>query len=119
MKTLLAAIPLHHQIHKILILKLKKMETYSSTNTKLESAKKHVKRIKGFYIHAIVYICVNLMIIVSNSLVAKNGFADADGYMTALFWGFGLLAHGLAVFAPDFIMGRNWEERKIQEYLNK
>lgn len=95
------------------------METYSSTNAKLESAKKHVKRIKGFYIHAIVYICVNLMIIISNSLVAKNGFADTDGYMTALFWGFGLLAHAMSVFAPDFILGRNWEERKIQEYLNK
>ena len=93
------------------------METY--TNTKLENAKKQVKRMKGFYIHAIVYICVNLMIIVSNSLVAQNGFEDANGYMTALFWGFGLLAHAMSVFAPDFIMGRNWEERKIQEYMNK
>lgn len=96
------------------------METYNTTSQqRLENAKKQVKRMKGFYIHAIVYICVNLMIIVSNSLVAKNGFADADGYMTALFWGFGLLAHGLAVFAPNFIMGRNWEERKIQEILNQ
>ncbi len=95
------------------------METYNITHSKLENAKKKVKRIKGFYIHAIVYICVNLMIIVSNSLLAHNGFADADGYMTALFWGFGLLAHAMCVFAPDFIMGRNWEERKIQEYMNK
>ena len=95
------------------------METYSSKNTKLESAKKHVKRIKGFYIHAIVYICVNLFIIVANSLDSSKGFADADGYMTALFWGFGLLAHAMSVFAPDFILGNNWEERKIQEYMNK
>lgn len=95
------------------------METYSSTNAKLESAKKHVKRIKGFYIHAIVYICVNLMIIASNSLVANDGFADADGYITALFWGFGLLAHGLSVFGSDCFLGKNWEERKIQEILNK
>ncbi len=95
------------------------METYSSTNTKLESAKKHVKRIKGFYIHATVYICVNLFIIVANSLDSSKGFADADGYMTALFWGFGLLAHAMTVFAPDFILGNNWEERKIHEYMNK
>ncbi len=95
------------------------METYSSTNTKLESAKKHVKRIKGFYIHAIVYICVNLFIIVANSLDSSQGFADADGYMTALFWGFGLLAHAMSVFAPDFILGNNWEERKIQEILSE
>lgn len=95
------------------------METNILTNTKLENAKKQVKRIKGFYIHAIVYICVNLMIIVSNSLVSQKGFANADGYMTALFWGIGLLAHAMSVFAPDFIMGRNWEERKIQEMINK
>lgn len=95
------------------------METNNSTNTKLENAKKQVKRIKGFYIHAIVYICVNLMIIVSNSILAHKSFADADGYMTALFWGFGLLAHAMSVFAPNFILGRNWEERKIQEILNE
>ena len=95
------------------------METYNITNIQLEKAKKQVKKMKGFYIHTIVYICVNLMIIISNSLTSSKGFADADGYMTALFWGFGLLAHAMSVFAPDFILGRNWEERKIQEFMNK
>ena len=95
------------------------METYNTLNSKLEMAQRKVKRIKGFYIHAIVYICVNLFIIVANSLDSSKGFADADGYMTALFWGFGLLAHAMSVFAPDFILGNNWEERKIQEYMNK
>lgn len=95
------------------------METYHTPNQKLENAKKHVKRIKGFYIHAIVYICVNLFIVVANSIDSHKGFADADGYMTALFWGFGLLAHGMTVFAPDFILGRNWEEKKIQEIMNE
>ncbi len=91
------------------------METYNTPNNKLEMAQRKEKRIKGFYIHTIDYICVNLFIIVANSLDSSKGFADADGYMTALFWGFGLLA----VFAPDFILGNNWEERKIQEYMNK
>lgn len=95
------------------------MKTYSPTNLKLENAKKQVKRVKGFYIHTIVYICVNLFIIVANSLNSSKGFADADGYTTALFWGFGLFAHAMSVFAPDFILGRDWEERKTQEYLNK
>ena len=49
----------------------------------------------------------------ANSLDSSKGFADADGYMTALFWGFGLLAHNVC-FAPDFILGNNWEERKIK-----
>lgn len=88
------------------------METYNTTNTKLEEAKRAVKKIKGFYIHAIVYICVNLFIIVSNSIESNQGFADADGYMTALFWGFGLLAHGVSVFAPSFIFGKKLGREK-------
>lgn len=96
------------------------METYNSTqDQKFENAKRHVKKIKGFYIHAIVYICVNLFIIVSNSMDSSKGFSDTDGYVTAIFWGFGLLAHGTTVFAPDLILGQNWEDRKIQEMMNK
>jgi len=30
-------------------------------------------------------------------------------------WGIGLLAHGMNVFA----IGKNWEEKKIQEIMNK
>ena len=40
-------------------------------------------------------------------------------FMTAFFWGIGLLAHGLTVFVPNWIMGQNWEERKIKEFMEK
>jgi hypothetical protein len=39
--------------------------------------------------------------------------------MTAFFWGIGLLAHGLSVFVPNWIMGQNWEDRKIKEFIEK
>jgi len=94
------------------------METFNTTS-RLEMAQKKVKRIKGFYTHALVYVLVNLFIIISNSISSPQGFADTDGYMTALFWGFGLFAHFMAVFGQDFILGRNWEERRINEILNK
>ena len=38
---------------------------------------------------------------------------------TLLFWGIGLLAHGLSVFLPGMILGNNWEERKIKELMEK
>lgn len=81
-------------------------------------AKRKVKKRKGFYIHAMVYVCVNLFIIVSNSIASEKGFSDADGYFTALFWGFGLFAHATSVFASDFIFGKEWEERKIKKIIN-
>ena len=94
------------------------METYS-TNERLGRAKRKVKAIKGFYIHALVYVLVNLFIIFSNGFADKKGFADMDSYYTAIFWGFGLLAHGLSVFGYDLILGYDWEERKIEELMKK
>ena len=96
------------------------METYKTTQEqKLENARKHVKRIKGFYTHVLVFVLVNVFIIFSNAIADGKGFNDMDNYYTAFFWGFGLLAHGLSVFGGELFLGRNWEERKIQEILNE
>ena len=98
------------------------METYSyntTENQKLLDAQKKVKRIKGFYIHALVYVCVNLLIIFGNMYESGTNFFFYDTFATAFFWGIGLLAHGLSVFGADWIFGNGWEERKIQEYLRK
>lgn len=37
----------------------------------------------------------------------------------ALGWGFGLLMHGMQAFGYDFILGKDWERRKIQEFMSK
>lgn len=96
------------------------METYNTTpQQRLENARKQVKKMKGFYIHATVFVLVNLLIIFSNAVVDGKGFETMDNYYTAFFWGFGLLAHGLSVFGGELFFGRNWEERKIQELLNQ
>ncbi|RZJ51219.1 MAG: 2TM domain-containing protein, partial [Chryseobacterium sp.] len=35
------------------------------------------------------------------------------------FWGIGLAAHALSVFLPTFVLGRDWEEKKIKELMDK
>ena len=98
------------------------METYSyniTENTRLLEAQKKVKRIKGFYIHAIVYVCVNVLIIFGNYYESGRNLFHFDTYATAFFRGIGLLAHGLSVFGADRIFGTDWEESKIQESLKK
>lgn len=96
------------------------METYSNhKNQQYIEAQKHVKKLKGFYIHAIVYIAVNAFIILDNVLDDHQSIFDMDNYWTAILWGIGLAAHALSVFNPHFIFGKNWEERKINEILNK
>ncbi|WP_427874887.1 2TM domain-containing protein [Flavobacterium sp. MMS24-S5] len=85
-----------------------------------------VKKLKGFYSHLKVYIIVNIIIIVSsltrdNSNVGLDfsGLTEWHTYSTALFWGIGLLAHGLSVFGTDWFFGSDWEKRKIQKYMEK
>ncbi len=84
-------------------------------------AYKRVKKVKGFYTHAIVYVVINVMIVIANiqDLDAGESYFQIHNFFTAFFWGMGLLAHGLSVFLPNMILGSNWEERKIQELIEK
>ena len=94
------------------------MENFNQNEIKYLEAQKRVKRLKGFYIHALVYVVVNLFIIAQN---VQNGAAlsDRDNYWTALFWGVGLLGHAISVYLPNMIMGKDWEEKKIRELMDK
>jgi len=85
-------------------------------------AYKRVKRIKGFYIHALVYVLVNAYLIISSYAHIQHSdkdFFNWGTFSTALFWGIGLLAHGMSVFGRNIFFGQNWEERKIQEFMEK
>lgn len=80
-------------------------------------AKKRVENLKSFYIHLIIFIFVNGMFIVFNLLNYEQA-----GHLWFIYpllgWGIGLLAHGLSV-ASFGILGTDWEEKKIKEYMEK
>lgn len=94
------------------------METDNNDEIRYLQAKKRVKEIKSLYIHAVVYLLVNLFIVAQN---VRGGalITDRDNYWTAIFWGIGLLAHAISVLIPNFILGKNWEERKTRELMEK
>ncbi len=94
------------------------MENFNSNNIKYLEAQKRVKRLKGFYIHGVVYLLVNLFIIAQN-VQSGSKLSNIDNYWTAIFWGVGLLGHAISVFLPNIIMGRDWEEKKIRELMDK
>lgn len=84
-------------------------------------ARRRVKKLKGFYTHLIIYILVNLLIVLINIQNLKPGesYFKPENFITLFFWGIGLLAHGLSVFLPQFVLGKDWEERKIREIMDK
>jgi uncharacterized protein YybS (DUF2232 family) len=88
---------------------------------RLERAKHRVKKIKGFYSHLLVYVVINIMIIIVNinNLESGESYFQYKNFFTLFFWGLGLTVHGLSVFLPNMILGKNWEERKIKEIMDR
>jgi hypothetical protein len=79
-------------------------------------ARQQVRRIKAFYLHAMIFVLVNVL------LMAINLATSPDKWWSVwplLGWGVGLVAHGIAVFGFGGIWGPEWEERKIREIVEK
>lgn len=77
-----------------------------------EKAQKRVKEIKSFYSNLISYcIIIPFLAIINLTTSPKNIWF----YFPMLGWGIGLVAHGMSVFA----IGKNWEDKKIREILEK
>lgn len=93
---------------------------------KLLRAKKQVDELKGFYIHLLVYILVNIFITTVTVVARVNGgesFVDAffsfASFSTAIFWGIGLGFHAAKVYNFSPLFSKDWEERQIKKYIEK
>jgi hypothetical protein len=87
---------------------------------KYHRAKKRVESIKGFYTHLLVYVVINIMILAVNAQVKTvESFFSFGTFFTAFSWGIGLLAHALGVFGHNLFLGKDWEDKKIQELIEK
>jgi hypothetical protein len=93
----------------------------SPEEAKYYEATKRVKKIKGFYTHALVYVVINIGIVIINikNLNPGESYFKLENFFTLFFWGLGLLAHGLSVFLPNFIFGQDWEEKKIKQFMEE
>ncbi|WP_297765884.1 2TM domain-containing protein [uncultured Muriicola sp.] len=98
------------------------MEYQDIENDKLKKAKKRVEELKGFYIHLTIYIIINSFIMVNilvRALDDGDTFWQFGTFFTPFFWGIGLAFHAAKVFNFNPILGKNWEERQIQKYIDK
>ncbi|MFY0483346.1 2TM domain-containing protein [Flavobacterium sp. PLA-1-15] len=88
---------------------------------KFERAQKHVKAIAGYYKHLISYVLVNLFLISLNYFKLEPGeeFFKFSTFSVAFFWGIGLAFHTVSVFGKNVFLGQEWEEKKINELMNK
>lgn len=101
------------------------METHDKENKYLR-AKKRVEELKQFYKHAAFYIVINGFFIVrriykdieyGDSVI--EALTDFSNYRLFFWWGIILIFHGINTFRFDFFFGKNWEDRKIKEEMDK
>lgn len=87
-------------------------ENIYNENMAFVRAKERVEKLKGFYGNLISY-CTIIPILVIINLNTSSGFQWF--WFPMLGWGFGVLMHALETFG----YGKNWEDRKIKELLEK
>ena len=98
------------------------MEILSENNNQeYQIAQRKVQKIKRFYTHLIVYLIVNTFIIAQNikNLDAGESVFKFSIFSATFFWGIGLLVHALNVFSFSLFFNEKWEEKKINEFMEK
>ena len=102
------------------------MKTYHTDEELYRIAEKRVKDIKGFYWHLFWYLCVNIFIstnkILSNMDHGESfneAFFDFGTFAVWCFWGIGIVSHWFGVFGRNFFFSKDWEARKIKEFMDK
>lgn len=92
---------------------------------KLRRAKKQVEKLKGFYIHLMVYLMINTMITVIKIVgtayygeIFMGPFWHFSTFASWLFWGIGLGFHAIKVFSLNPLLGKDWEQRQLQKYID-
>jgi len=86
-------------------------------DAKYQKAKERVEQLKGFYIHIVAYVLVNLGLFLLNIITTPD---DLWFYIPLLLWGvLGVVPHGIYVFGLSRQFGADWEEKKIREIMEK
>jgi hypothetical protein len=89
-------------------------------------AKKRVEEIKKFYKHFAVYLVINFMFIGRRIYTDIRfgdsffeAFTDIDNYGFFFWWGVFLIVHAIKVFGFPSLFNKDWEERKVKEFMNE
>ncbi|NKI32732.1 2TM domain-containing protein [Croceivirga thetidis] len=90
---------------------------FNTNESKYIKAKERVDELKKFYGNLTSYV------LVISGLAAVNYWINGWSYMWFLWaafgWGIGLFFHAINTFRINPFFGKNWEERKIKELMDK
>ncbi|MEM7186737.1 MAG: 2TM domain-containing protein [Bacteroidota bacterium] len=94
---------------------MKRIGTPTSSSEKYRRAKEKVAKIRDFYGHLTIYLIFVVVFIWINSY--------SGGFPWAIFpiagWGLGVLGHAAETFEYNIFFGKDWEQRKIREFMDE
>ncbi|RIV32798.1 histidine kinase [Flagellimonas lutimaris] len=86
----------------------------NSNEHRYARAKERVENIKSFYHNLIAYCIVIPLLVYLNFRTTEFPWA----IFPAIGWGLGLVGHWMTAYGQNPFFGKEWEERKIQEFMN-
>lgn len=92
------------------------MEKHNNDYERYQKAQKKVKEIKGFYGNLISYITVISILAFINLRYSPNHLWF---FYPMLGWGLGVFFQAMAVFGLFPFFNKEWEERKIKEFMEE
>ena len=81
-----------------------------------KKAKKQVQEIKGFYSHLLTYVIVMIILVYINLKYSPEYLWFLWSMMG---WGIGLLFHAMKVFKFVPFLGKDWERKKMQQFMDE
>ena len=81
-----------------------------------EQIRGRVKEMKSFYTHLVVYVIVNILLVVVWLL---SGTSFPWFVFPLVGWGIGIFFHWYNVFVENGILGKEWEDKKVKELMEK
>tara|TARA_R110000868_G_scaffold66877_3_gene198868 strand:- start:37766 stop:38068 length:303 start_codon:yes stop_codon:yes gene_type:complete len=92
------------------------MENMDREN-KYHRVKERVEAIKKFYLNLVSYLIFIMVLAALNYYT--NQWQYAWFLWAAFGWGIGLVFQGIKLFGINPFFGKNWEERKIKEFMQE
>jgi hypothetical protein len=88
-----------------------------------ERARKRVKDLRDFAGHLAIYLVVMVVLVVIDLVDGDRGASTVLGlnwaYWPMFGWGIAVVIHGVSFFMSGRVMGPEWEERKVEQYMEE
>lgn len=106
------------------------MERVKYTNPEKQQkylrAKKRMDELRKFYKHVAIYVLVNIFIsgfkireYLGDGYTWEETLSKLDVYVVWIVWGAFVILQAIRTYNTKMILGSEWEERKIREYMNE